>query len=770
MLDVILVLSTRIYPDIGGVAKNVYSISKYLSKRQIRVINIASKPNKKFNKKNYRNDENFLIDYLPFRAPGHNSNIFKFLIFFILYFMFTFKKVIKIHKKYRIKLIHAHSPPPSGFVAYFISKILNIPYFYTYHGLDYPFPFILTLDTNIVAKSSKKTIAVSKMIKNFLKNRYKLKNIYLLPNFVDISNYYHIVSFEEKKKFIRKLDLNLLLNKDDFIISYIGYMFLPQKVAGMLDFLIAFSNFLAKFKDTKEKNQIKLLYIGDGKYSYRIENKISALNLHENVFFLGKRNDIRDILAISDFLALTSYVEGFPIVILEALASKVPCLASNTGEIKNIIGNAGFLIEPGNIDKIENHLNNYYNLSNPDRLNLMNIARNRIKKRYDVQIIGKKLLKLYTCKKDKITKICIFSFYGYSLFNRRSRVPFGGAEAQLYLLSKEFAKKENTKVYLITGDKDLKKRIETYQNIEIHISIPVERKFLNYPKAIINLIQTLIKINPDVIIQRAAGIPTALMAIYCKIFKKKFIYSIANLTDVIKNGEKGIKGKIYEYGLDNASIIIAQNRDQISHLKNWKKSIIEKTITIKNGYKIKKVYKVNKERILWVGRAEKFKRPELFFELAEKFPQEKFEMICPKFYNPNYWEELKIRARNYSNIDFVDFVPFNQIDKNFNRAKILISTSIYEGFPNTFIQALKNKTPVISLNVDPDNFLMKNKCGFNCRDDINKLEFYLEKLLDDDNLYEIYSNNAFEYVQKYHDIEKIATKWIDLIHNLIKTV
>jgi hypothetical protein len=200
-------------------------------------------------------------------------------------------------------------------------------------------------------------------------------------------------------------------------------------------------------------------------------------------------------------------------------------------------------------------------------------------------------------KKDKITRICIFSFYGYSLFNKRSMVPFGGAEAQLYLLSKEFAKNENLKVYVITGDNKLKKRIETYQNIEIHICIPVERKLIHYPKALFNLILTLLKINPDVIIQRAVGIPTALLALFCKIYKKIFIYSIASQIGAIKGGIKGIKGKAHEYGLDNASIVIAQNGDQISHLKNWKKKIMRKTIIIENGFKIKKISSLNKNKI-----------------------------------------------------------------------------------------------------------------------------------------------------------------------------
>ena len=187
-------------------------------------------------------------------------------------------------KKNQISLIHAHSPPPSGFIAYIINKIFKIPYFYTIHGLDYPFRRLLNFDISFVAKNAVKTIVVSRVIRNFLITNYNLKNIVLFPNLIDASEYFHIQTEGEKNNLIKKVGLDSLLKKEDLIVTYIGYMILPQKVKGMIDFLNAFNNFLLKIRSIKVKSGIKLIYVGDGEYYSILEKRVNSLKINKNVF------------------------------------------------------------------------------------------------------------------------------------------------------------------------------------------------------------------------------------------------------------------------------------------------------------------------------------------------------------------------------------------------------------------------------------------------------------------------------------------------------
>lgn len=390
----ILFISTRVYPDLGGVAIQIYVLSKYLSNNNVEVVNLTSKINSKSYKKKEKINNHYKIYYLPFRAPGANASALKLISFFIKYFIYGLIKVIKINRRDKIDLIHAVSPPPAGFISYCIYRLFKIPYIYTIHGLDYPNPLLLHLDIKFTARNSKRMISISKKIENILKNNFKLQNVYWLPNTIDISNYTHIKSLKDKEKIIKNQKIDELLDKEDFIIVYIGYMTFYQKVKGMIDFLYAFSKFIKNKKPT-EKEKIKLLYIGEGKYSDLLLNKIKELNLKQNVFFLGKRYDIKELLSISDLLALTSYIEGFPNVLLEAMASEVPCLASDAGDNKQIIDNTGFIVKPGDIENITKFLEYYYRLPIDKKKILMEKSFKRVESHFDIKLIGKKLVKLY---------------------------------------------------------------------------------------------------------------------------------------------------------------------------------------------------------------------------------------------------------------------------------------------------------------------------------------------------------------------------------------
>ncbi len=392
----ILRISTRIFPDIGGPAKQSYLLSKYCSNNKVKTINIVCKSNNSSSIKKKIINENFEIHYLPFQAPRISSGLIKRMIFFFKFIIYSYLKVIKIKKRFQIDIIHAHSPPPSGLIAYIFSKIFKIPYFYSIHGLDYPYPFLLNLDLKIIASNSKKTILMSRKIVNFLKKKFNLKNLCWIPNAIENSDYFHVSSEEEKDILIQNLKLDFCLKKDNIIIIYIGYMIFLQKVQGMIDFLIAFHNFLNNLKEKKKVESFKLLFVGEGKYADLLKNKIKEFNLEENVIFLGKREDIKELLAIADLLALTSYVEGSPNVILEAMASYVPCLGTNVGEIKNIIGNTGYVVNPGDIVNIEKYLGIFFNLSKIQRSDLMEKAKTKIKTQFDINVIGKKWIKLYS--------------------------------------------------------------------------------------------------------------------------------------------------------------------------------------------------------------------------------------------------------------------------------------------------------------------------------------------------------------------------------------
>ena len=171
-------------------------------------------------------------------------------------------------------------------------------------------------------------------------------------------------------------------------------------------------------------------------------------------------------------------------------------------------------------------------------------------------------------------------------------------------------------------------------------------------------------------------------------------------------------------------------------------------------YKIEKTNEKNvRKHILWVGRLIRMKQPELFIKLAEQFSDEKFLMIAPG-YNDNFEKEVQVKINRVKNIKRISYVKFSDIDDYFKQAKILISSSTYEGFPNTFVQAAKNGTPIITYSTNPEDILNRYHIGFCANKSFEQMTRQLNRLLNDKKLWEERSKKAYKYAQEKHDIKK----------------
>jgi glycosyltransferase involved in cell wall biosynthesis len=359
-----------------------------------------------------------------------------------------------------------------------------------------------------------------------------------------------------------------------------------------------------------------------------------------------------------------------------------------------------------------------------------------------------------TLKKHQ--KICFIALKAYPLFNFEIKSTFGGAEVQLSLLAREFAKHKDKDIHFIVADYG-QDQVEKYDNVTIW-------KVFNFHDNVLKQMAIFFKvfrqINADVYIQRGLAAQSSLIALYCKLKRKKFIYMVAHDNEVDKTHEayKSFFGRILVYlNFRLANKIIVQNSYQKDNL-SFQSIVLSSSFDMRNDLPIKREY------ILWVGRSEEWKRPEIFLELAKKFLGEKFVMICPPAtHDPKLSLKIKENAKHIPNLIFVEFVPFNKINNYFQKEKILVNTSIQEGFPNTFLQSAKNKTPILSLSVNPNGFLDKYECGFCCNDNFFLLTKRLKELLQNKTLYKKMGENANKYAKENHDIKINAQKFLEII-------
>jgi len=362
-------------------------------------------------------------------------------------------------------------------------------------------------------------------------------------------------------------------------------------------------------------------------------------------------------------------------------------------------------------------------------------------------------------------KICFISLGSYPLLTSNENLEYvGGAEVKQVLVAKELAKK-GYKVTIITYGESGKKKEEFSDLIIIKTFLPSNN--FSYLKKARLLWRSLKEADSEIYIQ-SGGTP-GLIAVYCSIYKKKYIKWLSSDKNVLLEGigsGTSLFTKIALYlDIKLASLIIVQNEFQKNMVE---KKFKKKNVLIKNPIITPQKntdFKTTGDQgiILWVGTIRTIKQPELFLRIAKALSDYKFKMIGGKSDSEPYlYNKIQDEVTRIKNLEFVGFIPHNKIQKYYKEASILVNTSTMEGFPNTFLEAWINYTPVVSLNVDPDEVICNKKLGLHSKT-FKQMTQDVESLIHNDKLRHEMGMNARKYVKENHDIKKITNQFVDIL-------
>jgi len=363
---------------------------------------------------------------------------------------------------------------------------------------------------------------------------------------------------------------------------------------------------------------------------------------------------------------------------------------------------------------------------------------------------------------SKNIKVCFIAPKAYPLFNPDVKKVFGGAEVDLYFLATELAKDQNFTVSFITADYG-QQDIENIDYVRIIKSLDFNKNPLIGAARIWRAMQTA---DSHIYFQEAVSWGTLLVALFCSSHKKNFVYRTANQgeSDGTYFNRKRLLKKAFSWSLHKAGAVIVQNRIDRENLQN---SVGIDSMVIPNGQRLLDSGQTKRDSILWVGRSTPLKRPELFVKLAENFPDEKFTMICQQATGDENYQNLLTQAQKLDNLQFIRAVPFADIGTCFQQAKVFVNTSDSEGFPNTFIHACNCAAPILSLKVNPDDFINRYNCGMSCDDDWQRMIDSLKSMLQKDRYVEL-GQNGKKYVEERHDLVKIIKQYKELFEKLLQ--
>jgi N-acetyl-alpha-D-glucosaminyl L-malate synthase BshA len=286
----------------------------------------------------------------PFRLDFFSENIFYHEVNISDYPLFEYKpyelaltgKLVDVVKYEKLDLLHVHYAIPHASAAYMAKQILasegiHIPYITTLHGTDIT---LVGKDSSfgpVITFSINESDAVTAVSADLKRDTYRLfpvtKDIDVVHNFIDITHYEHITDPCFRPFYALE---------NEHIITHVSNF---RKVKRVEDVVRVFAKI-------RESMPAKLLLVGDGPERNHIESLCRELGLWSDVRFLGKLKTVEKVLAVSDLFLLTSETESFGLSALEAMASKVPVISTNTGGLPevNIHGVTGFTSNVGDVD------------------------------------------------------------------------------------------------------------------------------------------------------------------------------------------------------------------------------------------------------------------------------------------------------------------------------------------------------------------------------------------------------------------------------------
>src|SRR5213080_472218 len=254
-------------------------------------------------------------------------------------------RMAEVAELYELDLLHVHYAIPHSVSALLARQMLaagskkrKLPFVTTLHGTDITLvgqdPSYLPI-TRFSIEESDGVTAISQYLRERTVREFEVKNhIEVIYNFVNCDVYCRSQNFAEERKEYAPNGERILMHVSNF-----------RPVKRVTDVIEIFDR-------VRKQIPVKLLLLGAGPDRSPAEWLAVKKGIHDDVIFLGKREQVYEKLAIADVLLLPSELESFGLVALEAMASEVVPIATRVGGVPEVIehGKSGFLAEVGDVE------------------------------------------------------------------------------------------------------------------------------------------------------------------------------------------------------------------------------------------------------------------------------------------------------------------------------------------------------------------------------------------------------------------------------------
>jgi glycosyltransferase involved in cell wall biosynthesis len=345
-----------------------------------------------------------------------------------------------------------------------------------------------------------------------------------------------------------------------------------------------------------------------------------------------------------------------------------------------------------------------------------------------------------------------------------ARPGIGGAERQQTLLARALAR-QGFKVSMIVhdygqADGQVWDGITTYKAYRPTEGIPVFRFF--HPRWS-SVWSAMRRANAAIYYVSTAGMLIGEVAMFARWHGRKAVYRVANNSDcdrVSKRIRYARDRILFRYGLRHADLILAQTDTQESLLRANLGRESRVVPSLSDAIDTRGEHGERDIHVLWLTNIRPHKRADLLLDLARRMPHVTFDMVGgPVNGFEAHFEATAAAARALPNVRFHGFVPYHETSPFYQRARLFVSTSEMEGFPNTFLQAWARGTPVVSY-FDPDRVISRNGLG-EAVSTPEEMQAAISRLLEDDAAWQAASARCIAHSAARNDENSMLKPYID---------
>ncbi|MFC6835095.1 glycosyltransferase family 4 protein [Halomarina ordinaria] len=362
--------------------------------------------------------------------------------------------------------------------------------------------------------------------------------------------------------------------------------------------------------------------------------------------------------------------------------------------------------------------------------------------------------------------ICFISPWLYRYIEQEDGKASGGAERQQHLIASEL-RERGYDVSVIVGDFGQPERYEV-DGFDLWKGCPTDvagpREMLN---RVYQLRKTMKAVDADVYYVRGGPRLHFVTLLLAKSLGKDRLFCIANDSDVDPEYLERRYGraftKLYLRSIGETEYLVAQTERQRARIRE--QVGVDPTV-IPNGYDLpprsELLEQDDREYVLWIGTSDRDKKKPLrLLELADSLPEEEFVMVCQQESSDAFYAELAGIVEDRPNMEFVPGVAPDAIHDYYREASLLVNTSDYEGFPNTFLEAWRYAVPVVSqrfsLDVFEEGIGIESGSMKRLVEDVGRLQRDVDERRE-------MGERARAYVEEHYQLEAVVDRYEEVLN------